>query len=83
MPVMPIARITLSTVTSEVLPPSAAMVAVTESFAVFSALTVALVWSVMPCLVKALWAKSEISASSTGSTRSSTSTTVTCEPMSR
>ena len=36
--------------------------------------------SFMPCLVKALAAKADISSSSTGSTRSSTSTTVTSAP---
>ncbi len=44
--------------------------------------TVAEVWILMPCFSNCLRAKAEISSSSTGSTRSSTSTTVTSAPMS-
>ena len=79
---MPTASTTRSAATSTVLSP-AASVAVTLSALRFSSFTVVEVWIFMPCFSKALRAKAEISSSSTGSTRSSTSTTVTSAPMSR
>ena len=79
LPTMPTAMMTRSTAISLDLPP-ASTVAVTPSLPFFSAFTVALVMIFMPCFSKDLCAKAEISASSTGSTRSSTSTTVTSLP---
>ena len=82
LPVMPTAMITRSTVISSLLPPLS-MVAVTLSVPFFSALTVALVRILMPRFSNAFWAKAEISSSSTGSTRGSTSTTVTSASIER
>ena len=82
LPTMPTARITRSARTWADLPP-ASMVAVTPLFAFFRPVTVAEVRIFIPCFSKALRAKSEISSSSTGSTRGSTSTTVTSAPKSR
>ena len=69
-----------STVIVWVLPP-ASIVAVTLSAALATDFTVAAVMIVMPCFSNALWAKAEISASSTGRMRSIVSTTVTLAPM--
>jgi len=68
---------------SELAPlPPPSMRATTFSPLRSSAATVAPVWILIPCFSKDLRAKAEISSSSTGSTRSSTSTTVTSAPMS-
>ena len=81
LPTMPTARITRSTLAANPLP-SASIRAVTPSPTCSSAATVAAVWILIPCFSKALRANAEISSSSTGSTRSSTSTTVTSAPIS-
>ena len=80
LPTMPTAEITRSTVSSRVSPP-ASMVAVTWSLPLFRDLTAAPVRIFMPCFSKALWAKAEISSSSTGRMRGRISTTVTSAPM--
>jgi hypothetical protein len=82
IPTMPTARTTRSASTVAVLP-AASIVAVTELPLRFSPFTVAPVWIAMPCFSKALRAKAEISSSSAGTTRSSTSITVTSAPMLR
>ena len=79
---MPTAEITRSTVIFCSLPPIAT-VTVTLSAPFCTPVTVAPVRIFMPCFSNALRAKAEISASSTGSTRSITSTTVTSAPMVR
>ncbi len=56
---------------------------VTLSAPFFTPFTAAPVRIFMPCFSNALRAKAEISSSSTGRTRSSTSTTVTSAPMLR
>ena len=82
LPTTPTAEITRSTVISCDLP-AASIVTVTLSAPFFTPLTAALVRIFMPCFSNALRARAEISASSTGSTRSMTSTTVTATPMFR
>ena len=76
---MPTAEMMRSTVISLVLPPCS-IVAVMEFAPFLTLLTAALVRIFSPCFSNAFLAKAEISASSTGSTRSITSTTVTSTP---
>ena len=82
LPMIPTAEITRSTVSSWILPADA-MVAVTLFSCLFRLLTVEFVSSVIPWAANCFVAKALISASSTGSTRSRTSTTVTAVPMLR
>ena len=79
---MPAAEMMRSTVMVCVAPPDST-VAVMLSPPLRAAVTLAPVMILMPCFSNALRAKALISLSSTGSTRSSTSTTVTSAPMLR
>ena len=76
---MPTAEITVSKVSCVLFPPCS-IVAFTASAERSSALTVAPSRIRIPCFSKAFLASPEISASSTGRMRSSTSTTVVSAP---
>ena len=80
LPVMPIASTTRSTSISLAFP-STSILPLTPPLPALSPLTLALVWILMPRFSNCLRAAAEISSSSTGSTRSSTSTTITSAPM--
>ncbi len=73
---------TRSTVIGDIFPPPMSITAVTSFLPFCSESTVAAVRILIPCFSNSLRARAEISSSSSGRMRGSTSTTETCAPMS-